>query len=216
MNDTTVAESATLPPASGALGEEVKAGLREFEEVRGRAGQLLASLTSEQWAWKPARDRWSAGEAIAHINQTNRTYFAAIEQAMQKGRERGILSSGPYRHGLLGEIILRHMEPPPRRRFRTPRVFAPPPGEAGARVLQTYDELFGRAAQLLQEANGLDLGKIHVVSPASRFVRIGLGQAFRLLAAHARRHLWQAQRIIQEPGFPAGAPRAPGSPSILP
>ena len=96
------------------------------------------------------------------------------------------------------------MEPPPRRRFRAPRVFAPPVGEAGPSAVQEYEELFVRAASLLREANGLDLGKVHVVSPASRFVRIGLGQAFRLVAAHARRHLWQMQRILQEPGFPRG------------
>ena len=77
MSDTTVAEPATLP-ASGAPGEEVKAGLREFEEVRRRARELLASLTSEQWAWKPARDRWSAGEAIAHINHYGSAHSDAI------------------------------------------------------------------------------------------------------------------------------------------
>ena len=73
------------------------------------------------------------------------------------------------------------------------------------RRCEEYEELFVRAASLLREANGLDLGKVHVVSPASRFVRIGLGQAFRLVAAHARRHLWQMQTHLQEPGFPRGA-----------
>jgi len=212
MSDTTMVEPAMQPPASGGLVEEVKAGLGEFEEARRRGRELLSPLRPEQWSWKPARERWSAGETIAHVNQTNRTYLLSIENAMRKGRERGAFSNGPYRHGLLGEIILREMEPPPRRRFRAPRVFSPPVGEASPRVLHEYDELFVRAAQLLQDANGLDLGRIHVASPASRFVRIGLGQAFRLLPAHARRHLWQVQRILQEPGFPSGHARAPESP----
>jgi hypothetical protein len=204
MSETTMIEPAAELP-SHELVEEVKAGLREMDELRPRAREALAALRPEQWSWKPSRDRWSAGEVVAHINQTNRMYFNAIENAIRKGREKRTFSRGPYRHGKMGEFIIRAMEPPPRRRFRAPRVFAPPVGEAGPSTLQDYEELFGRAAELWRAANGLDLGKVHIVSPASRFVRIGLGQAFRLVAAHTRRHLWQIQRIVQEPGFPRGA-----------
>lgn len=204
MSETTTIEPAAELPSSD-LVEEVKAGLLELADVRRRARETLGGLRPEQWSWKPSRERWSAGEVIAHINQTNRMYFTAIDDAIRKGKERRMFSRGPYRHGKMGEFILRAMEPPPRRRFRAPRVFAPPVGEAGLAALQEYEELFARAASLLREANGLDLGKVHIVSPASRFVRIGLGQAFRLVAAHGRRHLWQIQRILQEPGFPRGA-----------
>jgi hypothetical protein len=204
MSETTMIEPAAELPSTE-LVDEVKAGLRELDDVRRRAREMLDSVRPEQWSWKPSRERWSTGEVVAHINQTNRTYVAAIETAIKKGREKNAFSRGPYRHGRIGEFIIREMEPPPRRRFRAPRVFAPAVGETGARALQDYEELLGKVADLLREANGLDLGKVHVTSPASRFVRIGLGQAFRLLAAHARRHLWQIQRILQEPGFPRDA-----------
>jgi hypothetical protein len=186
----------------GDLGEEVQAGLREIEETKRRARGLLGSLRAEQWSWKRSRERWSVGECVAHINQTNRTYIPAIETALRKGKERGALSPGPYRHGFLGELLIREMEPPVRRRFRAHRVFAPPAGETGPAALAEFETVLNRIAELLRRSNGFDRGKVMVASPASRFVRISLGQAFRLIPAHARRHLWQAERIMQEPGFP--------------
>ncbi|HET9887202.1 MAG TPA: DinB family protein [bacterium] len=212
MSETAMIEPAADLPSPDLL-EDVKAGLRELEEARRRGREIAGALRPEQWSWKPSRDRWSAAEVVAHITQTNRAYIARIENAIRRGKERRLFSPGPYRYGRIGEFLLREMEPPPRRRFRAPRVFVPPVSEAGPRALQDYEEMFVRLSELLREANGLDLGRVHVTSPAARFVRIGLGQAFRLVAAHARRHLWQIQRLLQEPGFPratAGDPKSSG------
>ena len=103
MSETTMIEPAAELPSSD-LVEEVKAALREMDELRGRARAVLGSLRPEQYSWKPSRERWSAGEVIAHINQTNRTYFTAIENAIRKGKERRMFSRGPYRHGKIGRV----------------------------------------------------------------------------------------------------------------
>jgi hypothetical protein len=188
--------------AGGDLVEEARAGIREIEELRRASGEQLKGLAPVQWSWRPAKDRWSIGECVAHVNQTNRVYLPAIEGAITKGRERGTLSPGPYRHGFLGELLLREMEPPPRRRFRVPRPFVPPAGEAGPAALDELHRLLDRLSADWSRANGVDLGKVMVTSPANRFLRLSLGQALRLVAAHARRHLWQAKRIADDPKFP--------------
>jgi hypothetical protein len=53
-------------------------------------------------------------------------------------------------------------------------------------------ELF---VESLHMANGLDLGRVKIPSPASWRVKLNLAAAFALLAAHERRHLWQARRV---------------------
>jgi hypothetical protein len=55
----------------------------------------------------------------------------------------------------------------------------------------------------LRQANGLDLGRARVRTPVATWLRMSLGSGFALLAAHERRHLWQARRITQMPGFPS-------------
>jgi hypothetical protein len=195
-------EGAPSPPPPDSIVDEARSGLREIEEFRRTAREQLGALRPEQWGWRPAKERWSVGECVAHVNQTNRVYIPAIEASIGKGRAKGMTSPGPYRHGFLGEIMIREIEPPARRRFRAPRAFVPPAGETGAATLEELERLMDRLSSAWLLANGLDLGKVMVTSPANRFLRLSLGQAFRLVAAHARRHLWQAQRIANDPRFP--------------
>lgn len=188
-------------PVTG-VPKEIETTLLELDRVREDGGSFLRGLVSGQWGWRPARDRWSVGECIAHVNETNRVYLPAIESAARSARERGLLGQGPFKHGFLGEWMIRELEPPAKRRFKAPRRFVPPVGETGPQALGEFDDLLRKYAGLLLSMNGLDLGRAQVVSPANRFLRLSLGQAFRVIAAHTRRHLWQARRIAQEEGFP--------------
>jgi len=78
-------------------------------------------------------------------------------------------------------------------------------------VLSEFQRVQQRLIALLEEADGIHLGRTRVRSPVSRFVRIPLGLAFAGIVAHERRHIAQAQRVRQSLEFPAGAP-APNSP----
>ena len=48
------------------------------------------------------------------------------------------------------------------------------------------------------------LARARVRSPAVAWLRIPLGSGFGVMAAHERRHLWQARKITGAPGFPTG------------
>ena len=54
----------------------------------------------------------------------------------------------------------------------------------------------------LRQANGLDLSRARVRSPAVRWLRLPLGSGFALVVAHERRHLKQARNVIADPAFP--------------
>jgi hypothetical protein len=54
----------------------------------------------------------------------------------------------------------------------------------------------------LRRANGLDLARARVTSPVSKWLRFSLGTLFAVIAAHERRHLCQARRIVAMPSFP--------------
>jgi hypothetical protein len=46
---------------------------------------------------------------------------------------------------------------------------------------------------------------VRTASPAAPLFFLTLGQCFGALAAHDRRHLWQARRVREDPHFPPGA-----------
>ena len=57
----------------------------------------------------------------------------------------------------------------------------------------------------LRQANGLDLARARVRSPAASWIHVPLGTGFMAMTAHERRHLWQARRVLDAPGFPGTA-----------
>jgi len=48
----------------------------------------------------------------------------------------------------------------------------------------------------------LDAARIVMTSPFVSFITYNLLDACRLIVAHERRHLAQAQRVMETPGFP--------------
>ena len=78
------------------------------------------------------------------------------------------------------------------------------PGEDDQSPLPRFMALRGRLAQRLGDAKGLDFGRVKVRSPFVPLLRVDLESAFLVVAAHERRHLWQARRVTEEEDFPEG------------
>jgi hypothetical protein len=93
-------------------------------------------------------------------------------------------------------------EPPPRIKAKAPSRVQPAPERSRHEIVAALRAYQVQFVDRLRQANGLDLARARVGSPVSRWVRISLGSGFAVMAAHERRHLWQAQRITELPGFP--------------
>ena len=111
---------------------------------------------------------------------------------------------GPFRYGPLVRWLLRSLEPPVRRRTRTPRRFYPPSGVVHdvRLVLEQFNDAGGKWEECIQLANGLDLIRVKVRSPVVPLLRFPLGAQLAGQAAHERRHLWQAQQVKADLEFP--------------
>ena len=82
-----------------------------------------------------------------------------------------------------------------------------PAGQAGAvrhgitRALIEYDPTLkpalSKAGLVTRDAREVDL-RMKIVSPFDKRVRYNLVSAFHILAAHERRHLWQAEQAVAE------------------
>jgi hypothetical protein len=113
-----------------------------------------------------------------------------------------MLDKSSARHGFLGNLFVRLTEPPVRFRVPAPRAFVPPLDAAPCEVVELFMRTQDDLQRLASEANGLDLARVKVVSPINKRLKFTLGQAFRLLTAHERRHLWQARGVKEAANFP--------------
>ena len=184
------------------LTAELEALRREFERLANDATTLAGTLTDDQFNWQPAPRGWSIGQCIEHLNAAARAYLPALDDGVAAAIGRGLYGDGPFRYSWLGRLIVAAVEPPARPRLRAPRAFRPPSWRPRQDSLAAFRAYQIQYIDRLRQANGLDLARAHVRSPGLTWLPIPLGSGFAAMAAHERRHLWQARRVAEAPTFP--------------
>jgi hypothetical protein len=190
-------------PGHLALTPEIASFRAEFERLADEADALVAPLSESQFNWQPVPGSWSVAECVEHLNVTARLYLPKLDEGIADAIRRGMYAEGPFTYTWLGRWIVRSMEPPAKFRFKAPQSFQPTPHRSRHDIMAAFRAYQVQYVDRLRQANGLDLGRARVSSPASRWIRMPLGSGFALMAAHERRHLWQARRVISGSGFPA-------------
>jgi DinB superfamily len=179
---------------TGDLSGQYASAARETQE-------LTRNLSAAQLHWKPP-GKWSIVECLDHLNNAERI-LSRFDRKFEEARAAGWTGQGPFRAGLLAGLYIRWVEPPVRGlRVKSPRAFRPRAdadlSDAVPRFLKLQDGLIDRA----QKAEGLDLSRIRMSSPILRQFKMSAAEWFAFLAAHQRRHLWQARRVREHPDFP--------------
>lgn len=174
---------------------------RQLREIQTDVESLLEGISERQFNWKPSPERWSIAQCLDHLNSGWKA-LTKLDRVIAAAGEQGIRGDGPYRHPFLGKLYLRFTEPPPKIRVPAPRRFRPAAEQPMSEVVPRFLELQREILARIESADGLDLGGIRLSSPISRRFRMSLGQWFGFLAAHERRHLWQAWQVRRHPDFP--------------
>jgi hypothetical protein len=191
-------------PRSGslALAPEVEDLRRQFERISAEADAIVTPLSDHQFNWRPASEAWSVAECIEHLNVTARMYLPKLDQGIADAIRRGRYGEGPFRYSWLGRCFVRIQGPPVKFRIKAPKSFHPGPTRSRAEIMAAFRAYQVQYIDRLRQANGLDLARASVSSPAAAWLRFSLGSGFELMAAHERRHLWQARNVTAHPQFP--------------
>ena len=179
--------------------------LSDLKNLSERARFLLEPLSEYQLNWKPDGEetRWSIGECVQHLIDTNIAYVAVLDHELHDRAtpvKNGSIDK--YRMNWFERFFVGSMEPPPKHRFKAPRIFRPTVRHISHDVLQRFETTQSQIEGMLTKSETLDLSRIKISSPASRFIRLSVAAAYALIAAHERRHLWQAEELRKRTGFP--------------
>lgn len=188
------------PPGGEPLIPELESFHRQFDAIKAEVTDLTAGLTETQWNWRPAAGSWSIAECLDHLNIFGRDSQATMYGMIEQARTRGFFSRGPFRGTLLGTLLIWLIEPPYRIRFKAVKSLVPGSAHRSRDVLSTFLALQGELQDLLAAANGIDLGGVKAALPTRP--RVTLGEWIAVVAAHERRHLWQARQIRSLADFP--------------
>jgi hypothetical protein len=173
-----------------------------LEAQRREALALLEPLDAQRFNWRPGPERWSVGQCMHHLNQTNGRLLPVLEQAVARGREANRTADGPFRYGPFARWFRDSLKPEFKKPLKSPRIYRPSASQLDmAQVADEFDTSLETLSEIVGRADGLDLAGIKAASPVSRFLRIPLGIWFESVVVHDDRHLQQARRVTAEPGF---------------
>jgi DinB family protein len=179
------------PPA------DIRELLDQLEAAEREARALVAGLSEEQGTWRREPGSWSISECFDHLATANCVYLAAMEEPAEWARRDGRPRRGPATAGWVARLFVRSLEPPPRwwSRRRAPRKIrprpAPPLGPTFAGLVASQADVHA----FLRAHADLDLAGIRFPNPLVRGIRFSLATGLHVIAAHERRHLWQAWNV---------------------
>ena len=166
-----------------------------------KAKSLTAGLSAAQMNWQPQPGKWSIAQNLAHLN-FGYQYFDTLASSIAAARAKGIMGNGPFRYGWLSSWIMKSQEPPPKRKFKAAKRYAPSPDVDAAKALADYLRNAARLGELIQKADGLDLARAKTPFGDLKWFKMPLGAFLTHIITHERRHLWQAEQVRNDPNFP--------------
>ena len=175
--------------------------------VADRAADVIAAAcTDEQFHWRPRDGQgWSIGECLDHLATINVVYGNAIREGIQNARGRRWTRRGPAVPGFFGALFVKSLEPPVKRRLRAPANTRPGPSRNRDATLAAYHAAHEHIRAMVADAAEIDANRACFVNPFIRVLRVRVSTGLSVIAAHDRRHLWQAEQVRQAPGYPGRA-----------
>jgi hypothetical protein len=167
--------------------------LEQFEALETWLGALEAAHDDAAWQRPPATGGWSAVECLEHLATTAEVGAELLRTAAQAPGHT-LRSEGPR---LLVRFFLRMLEPPVRLlRARTTRAFVPPAETSPERARARFRDAHAAFASALTSVPQADRLRACIRSPFAP-IRYTPREWGLVVAAHARRHLWQAERALK-------------------
>jgi hypothetical protein len=170
--------------------------LKQLVVSRDRLLELVAKLTPEQWAFRPAEGKWSIGECIEHIMRVENRMMGLIGNKVSEGAPDPEKRDPAHaKDALIAQIVpdrsARREAPEPAR----PIGQYPDPNELLAAFRKTRER-----TSLFAATTQVDLrGYFH---PHMALGELDCYQWLLVLSLHGSRHAQQIEEIKATQGFP--------------
>jgi uncharacterized damage-inducible protein DinB len=174
---------------------EREALLKNLAESRERLLRVAERLSSEQWHYRPAPDRWSVAECVEHITTVEGRVLGLIQKTLESGPDAS-KSNAMKDEALFADVAGRVT------RFQAPEMLRP----TGRWPCEELLKEFEGARQRTREFAGSTEAELR-----QHFFRhpvlgeLDLYQWLLLVTAHCDRHRAQSEEVMGSAGFPRTA-----------
>ena len=177
---------------------QVQAG---FDAVAADTLSTFGSLDARQLNWRPDATRWSVAQCFEHLLVSNRLMVDAARGALD-GKPRTVWQRLPVLPGVFGRMLIRSQAPQSTRKFTASPLATPAASDIAPDILQRFVAQNNELVRWLRGIDEARAASVVMTSPFVSFIVYSALDGARLVLAHDHRHIEQARRVTQAPGFP--------------
>ena len=181
------------------LPDDLQRLLDDIDKADRAAEAMAARVTDEEFFWQPDQGRrWSIAQCLDHLATMNVVYGGAVRAGIDQARARGSVRRGPATPGFFGAKFAASMEPPVTRKVKAPRQSVPNPGRSREEILRAYRTAHDEVRRMIKDAATIDATSAKFPNPFIPLIKVRVATGLHVIAAHDRRHLWQAEQVEKE------------------
>ncbi|HSK13547.1 MAG TPA: DinB family protein [Phnomibacter sp.] len=152
--------------------------------------ETLLLLPDDLLQKRPGNGGWNALECIEHLNLYGEFYLPEIRKSIRESRQ----GNAPfYQPGWLGNYFVKTLEPGKQmKKMKTFKDKDPIERRLDKETIERFIDQQNEMLELLHKAKGVDLGKTKTHISISKWLKLKLGDTFRFVVTHNRRHMAQA------------------------
>ena len=177
-------------PTTDLLEDLTKRTLQNIKDI-----ELLSDFDASILNKKESTEKWSALECIAHLNFYSDFYLPEFDRRIRlSGYTR---PSDTFNSGLLGNYFAKIVGPlDGAKKMKTLKISDPIHSEVDPGTLAKFKEHLMQTLVLLEKASEVNLVKTKTSISISKFIKLRLGDGFRVVIYHNQRHIEQALKAV--------------------
>lgn len=176
---------------------ELTAIEQEFASALVRLHQLRGSVPVEIWTRRPAPERWSPAECVAHLNLTSATMLPIVRAGIEEAKRSGAPAPARYRRDALGFLLWKSLGPLGRFKTKTIPAWVPTADRSPDELVAEFERWQTEQMACVRQSDGLPIHAVKITSPVDARARYNVFSALSILARHQHRHLWQAEEAAR-------------------
>jgi hypothetical protein len=177
------------------LSPQLEVCAHDFRHAAEDAHNLLSYSDETALRKRHSPSSWSALECVVHLNLANQAMLPGIRQAVEAAPQSSSDKQN-YKMDLAGRLLTWSLEPPPFIKLKAPKLAQPLEAGDPESVVCEFERLHAELIQLLHASAGKGIDRQKVKSPFAD-MHYNAYSAFRIIAAHDRRHLLQARKALE-------------------
>ncbi|WP_158960827.1 DinB family protein [Myroides fluvii] len=160
-----------------------------------REAQAFQALPDSLLSTRPQPASWSILECMEHLNRYG--YFYIPEITIKINTSPYTTPSKVFKSGYLGNYFAKSMLPKAKlNKMKTFKSMNPSTSKVDREVLSIFIQQQNSLIALLEQAKTVDLNKTKTSISISKWIKLRLGDTFKIVVFHNLRHLKQAQNIV--------------------